>query len=178
MEIERDLEQCLDKSLYGRGNAKSWNSLIREIETGECSIHWIGGKPVRRVVMICIQVQGDAQSEFSNMRLFEAYQEFTDGRRRERGLWGVSEKMIPGEEPSFAAKRALKEELGFSEKEIQEVLFVHDPTIYREGKESPSYPGLFSQFTRYQATAHLPQHLYKESYIEVQADKRTVFVWR
>lgn len=178
MDIEKQLEQVLDRSLYGVGYAKPWNSLLREIEMGECSITWRDGKPIREVELICIQVQGNEASDFSNKRLFESYQEFRDGRRRERGLWGVSEKMLPGEVPTLAARRALQEELGFFDRDLEEIVLIVNPTNTQEEKESPSYPGLWSHFTRHQAIAYLPQHLCQERYVEIQADKTTVFVWR
>jgi hypothetical protein len=178
MDLEKRLEQVLDRSQYGVGDAKSWDTLLREIDRGECVITWSDGKPIREVELICIQVQGDARSQFSDRKLFEAYQEFRDGRRRERNLWGVSEKMLPGEVPALAARRALCEELGFCDRELEDIVFVFHPTIDQAEKESPSYPGLWSRFTRHRAIAYLPQHLCHEQYVEHQVDKTTVFVWR
>lgn len=175
--IER-LEKMLDRSLYGAGKAKSWDSLVQEIIAGECRIVWEQGQPIRQVEFMSIQVNADRDSEFAGLQLVEAYQQFSDGRRRERGLRPVSEKFKPGEDRLTVTKRALQEELGFSAREVEEIAITLDSAIVRETKESPSYPGLTTQYICHRAIACLPFHLCKAEYVEVQPDKKTVFIWK
>ena len=156
--------------MYGSGEAKYWDSLLKEIESGECQIEWEGDRPIRVIRVLKIDV-----SDPDGNSLYEAYQEFNDGRRRERGLWGISEKLQPGEDLQIAVVRAMAEELGIKTSQFS---FMTDPCHEVEEKESPSYPGLLTRYITYSATAYLDYDAVRDTYVEVQEDKKTVFVWK
>lgn len=173
--MNKNTEELLTKSLnpflYGSGEAKSWQSLLNEIESGDCSIEWSNdGIPVRVVRVLAISV-----CDPDDNKLYEAYQEFADGRRRGRGLWGVSEKLKTEEDLQQATVRAIKEELGIDSSKFS---FMVDPCHETEEKYSPSYPGLKTRYIRHFATVYLDFSAVKDEYIEIQPDKKTVFVWR
>lgn len=165
-----DLANFLPVDRYGKGEAKSWESLIKEVESGECSIEWEDDKPIRVIRVLKIAV-----CDPDGNNLYEAYQEFNDGRRRERGLWGVSEKVKPDEDLLSAVPRAIQEELGI---ELSQFSFQIDPQIEIEDKESPSYPGLMTRYVKRSAVVYLDESAVKPEYVEIQLDKKTVFVWR
>ena len=107
----QDLKNVLPLELYGHGQAKSFQSLLDEIENGESQIIWEENKPVRRlkvcrVKVICLDKE---------LTLYEDHQEFADGHIRQRGFDYLSEKMGVNENPIIAACRALREELGMNE---------------------------------------------------------------
>lgn len=171
----KKLEQVLDRSLYGQGDAKSWESLIEEIETGECHIVWSDNFPVREVSVLRIEVIASEDSQFPGAYLYKVYQEFSDGRRRKRKLSGLSEKIKPGEDLDKAAARAISEELGI-DSSLAAIQIDPCQEVFEE--ESPSYPGLMSRYLFYIATAHLDASVVKEFYVEIQKDKQTLFRWR
>lgn len=171
----KKLEQVLDKSLFGKGVAKSWQSLVDEIQSGECQILWSGDRPIRQISVLKIQILADEASDFPGASLYEAYQEFLDGRRRSRDLFGLSEKIKPGEDLDTAAVRALQEELGINSSQVAVQL---DPEQKVEEKESPSYPGLVTRYVFHAALVVLKADVVLPRYEEIQPDKKTVFVWR
>lgn len=141
---QTDLETWLaaagiDTTNWGRDNAKTVADLAREIASGESTLQ---NDPPRRVVQV-VQViipRGD------NV-LIETAQEFADGRVRRRDHV-PSEKMLPNEEPIVAARRCLKEELGLNTDQL-----LGPPTYTNFSKkviDSPSYPGLTTEFTMHQ----------------------------
>lgn len=160
------LEQYLNPALYGQGQAKSWQALHDEIANGECTIAWQDGRPVRTLRVAVL----DVRSPYGE-RLIEDRQEFTDGRTRRRNLDGLAEKMKPDESPYDAAIRALAEELNIRNVAVRLVGEAMDQ------RESPSYPGLLSQYHRFCFRADIPVTAYRTEYVEVQADKRTFFRW-
>lgn len=168
--VEFRLKNILPIDQYGQGSAKSFDSLCQEIRSGECQIEWEDDKPIRVIKVLSVKV-----NDPDGNNLFEAYQEFSDGRKRERGLWGISEKVQDGEDLQSAAIRAIKEELGI---ETSQFSIMVDPSFEVENKESPSYPGLASRYILYSAMAYIDKSAVKPEYIEVQADKKTVFIWR
>ena len=165
----KKLLESLPIAQYGKGQAKTVEHLLKEIESGEAQIVWEGGKPVRVVNLVCVEVV----SEDGEQQLVEEKQVFSDGRVRERGIWGVSEKLKPNEDPYEGAIRAMKEELGVENCSIQ-----FDSTE-REENESPSYPGLTTRYLKTNYTAKVWHEDYRpEGYVEKQKDKTTYFVWR
>lgn len=163
----QSLKDYLDLSRYGRGQAKSWDELEAEIREGESHIEWQDGRPIRVVKVACVEVLSH-----KGERLIEVTQELADGRIRQRGLIGLSEKFKPQEDPDEAARRALAEELGIHEELDFEVM---GQAI--EEKESVSYPGLLSRYYKFFFRVLFPRLLYKSEYVEVQATKRTIFRW-
>lgn len=108
------------------------------------------------------------------MQLFEDRQEFKDGRVRRRGLVGLSEKMKPDENPLLSAKRALAEELSFNSAGD-----IDDLGIERVDQQSPSYPGLPTEYLIHNMKTELPANAYNpEGYVEKQSDKSTFFIWK
>lgn len=170
MQVIEKLKASLPLDQYGQGSAKSWQSLLKEIESGECQIEWDGDRPIRVIRVLKIDV-----SDPDGNSLYEAYQEFNDGRRRERGLWGISEKVRPNEDLQIAVVRAMAEELGVWSNQFN---FSIDPSHEVEEKDSPSYPGLRTRYIKYSASACLDESAVCPEYVEVQSDKLTIFIWR
>jgi hypothetical protein len=168
-----DLKNVLPLEKYGHGQAKSFQSLLNEIKSGESQIIWEDSKPIRclkvaRVKVICLDRE---------LTLYEDHQEFTDGRIRKRGFDKLSEKMTIDEEPAIAAERALREELGMSNAALK-LTPIHLDGIDHDELESPSYPGLLTRYEFHDFLAYFPVEYWQEEFREVQADKTTVFVWR
>ena len=165
----KKLLESLPIAQYGKGQAKTVKQMIEEIESGESQIIWENGKPIRVINLVCVEVV----SEDGEQQLVEEKQVFSDGRVRERGIWGVSEKLKPNEEPYEGAIRAMKEELGVENCSIQ------FDSIEKEENESPSYPGLLTRYLKLNYQARVWDEDYKpEGYVEKQKDKTTYFVWR
>jgi len=165
--MQPPLSEWLNQSLYGVGEAKTFEALLHEIEQSECEIVWEDNRYIRLVQVVLVEVFSSAG------KLVEDRQEFRDGRSRRRGIEGISEKRRRDEDPLDAAKRALQEELGITA-DI-EVKFVQQTT---GEKISPSYPGLLSRYTKDLFTCYLPDELIQLEYVEVQDDKQTFFVWK
>lgn len=164
-----NLLERLPINKYGQGQAKTVEHLLEEINSGEAQIVWESGKPIRQISIVCIEVA----SEDGERQLFEEKQVFSDGRVRQREIWGLSEKLKPNEDPHEGAIRAMKEELGIENCSIQ-----FDSTE-KEEKESPSYPGLVTRYLKTNFLARVwNEDFNPEGYVEEQADKSTYFVWR
>lgn len=161
------LKKYLDLSLYGAGQAKTWNDLETEIRSGECLIEWQADRPIRLVKIACIEVLSH-----KGERLIEAYQELADGRIRQRRLTELAEKFKPHESPLEVARRALAEELG-----IHEHLAIETLGEAIDERESLSYPGLLSRYYKFLFRVVLPKSLYKPEYVEIQPNKKVVFHW-
>lgn len=158
---------------WGQGAAKTVGHLLREVSAGETVLTQRGRELLRQVGFAAVTVTyRDGREVYE---LCEDRQEFNDGRVRRRDTGSsVSEKIQPRENPRAAAERALREELGISSgvnlkggKETEEI------------KESPSYPGLPTQYLRHDFSAELkPDQYLPGGYVETQEDKTTYFVWR
>lgn len=124
----------VDVSLWGRDGNKTAVDLWQELQEGDCIMH--GPPPVRlvRVVQVIIQQEGQV--------LIEGAQEMGDGRMRSRNFY-PSEKMKPGEPPAAAALRCLQEELGIAP---SQVIVLSEASAQTEEGDSPSYPGLKTQY--------------------------------
>lgn len=164
------LERTLPLHLYGKGAAKSVDSLLREIESGECQLIWENDVPVRVLRVSLITVRSPLGS------LWEERQEFHDGRVRFRNMEGVSEKCRPEESFEETAIRGLQEELGLDRAivtpRLQEIRCETEVCT----RFSMSYPGLKSCYTRgiFQIWLENPA----PDYIELGSDKKTYFVWK
>lgn len=127
----------VDTSRWGKGNAKTVESLYAELASGEVELR---DTPFRRVLTGVVQLiirQGD------NV-LIEAEQVFYDGRRRARNI-PPAEKMLPGETYLDATRRCLFEELQIDPTRVHILEHTHDST--EELRSSWSYPGLLGQYT-------------------------------
>lgn len=136
-------EAGIDISAWGRNDAKSVVDLAREIANGESILQ---SEPPRRIVQV-VQVRIPLVRGDSECVLVESAQEFADGRVRRRNNM-PSEKMLPNEDPVAAAMRCLEEELGLDADQL-----LGPPTYTNSSQkimESPSYPGLTTEFTMHQ----------------------------
>ncbi|MBX3060936.1 MAG: NUDIX domain-containing protein [Anaerolineae bacterium] len=124
----------VDMSLWGKDGNKTAVDLWLELHHGDCIMQ--GPPPLRvvRVVQVVIQQGGKV--------LIEAAQEMSDGRLRSRRFF-PSEKMKPGEPPAAAALRCLHEELGVA---LEQVVILSEGGAQTEKGDSPSYPGLQTEY--------------------------------
>jgi hypothetical protein len=142
-ENQEELEQFLiskgiDTSLWGKGDAKSVSDLWNEIISGDSSIQ---AKPFMRIVnAVKIIIRKDKKV------LTEFQQELQDGRKRSRNML-PSEKKHIAENYRAAVKRAIYEEFGINEDDIESII----PTgeTKQEIRESISYPGLLTRYRYY-----------------------------
>lgn len=163
----------IDLSKWGQGDAKTVEQLFEEIEEGETElIKDIDGKLVRKVLCVGADIYyTDGDKTF---RLKEEKQMFADGRVRVRDFGrAVSEKMKFGEYSHDAMVRGIQEELGISSNvSLQEI-----ETVV-ETKDSPSYPGLTSNYVVDVFKVELVPRQYKpEGYVEERDGLTTYFVW-
>lgn len=121
----------VDISQWGRGTAKSLESLWDEVRYGEV---YLQDNPPLRVINV-VQVIIRKKDKI----LIESEQEFDDERRRSRNH-PPSEKMRRGENYVEAASRCLQEELGLKRQDFE----ILSSTYQQKQKEleSPSYPNL------------------------------------
>lgn len=164
-------ERGLPVAAYGQEKAKTIRHLLTELRQGECSLFLADGVLCRRILSVRIDIICDLDGR--RLKLVEDRQEFRDGRVRRRGFdASCSEKLVAGEDPLEAARRAIAEELGIAEP--VELQFVR--TEQHSGP-SRSYPGFHSHHEAFWYQLVLPAHLYRPEFVEEQPDKRTVFVW-
>ena len=166
-------------SKWGKENAKAVSHLFRELEDGDTElVEEVAGQLIRRVCFVNIEIMGVFNGQLH--RLIEEKQVFDEGMPLERvryrqNLGGaVKEKTHLNEEPSVAASRALFEELGI-------VSDVSLTVLNKEeiDRESPSYPGLRTQYRATYFEAELNGDQIKpEGYKEVELDKTTYFIWQ
>lgn len=173
-ELRKKLEQAgVDISVWGKGEAKTLESLYQELEKGESVLQVVDGKLelIRYVVSANVYY---FTKEGSKLHLQEDKQVFKDGRiRHRRYAQPIAEKMKPDEDPRNAMIRCLQEELGlkgdFNLKQIDS---------YQNKTASQSYPGLESQYFGHRFEVILDDEQFQEAgYQEEQDDKTTYFVW-
>ena len=168
-ELLDKLTSALPIHLYGVGIAKSFQHLCREIEEGETEIIWENSHPIRVVQFAFVEIFSHA-----GKTLIEDRQEFADGRIRRRGFRGISEKLKPSEDSLDGAKRGFIEELGLNPESLKLEFVGMDV----EEKESGSYPGLMTRYTKFHYKTEIPIEMYQEEYIEKCSDGiKTFFVW-
>jgi ADP-ribose pyrophosphatase YjhB (NUDIX family) len=136
-------ENGVDMALWGRNGYKTAVDLWLEVEQGDCIL--LGPPPLRvvRVTQVIIQQEGKV--------LIEGAQEMGDGRIRTRHFF-PSEKMKRGEPPAAAALRCLREELGIAP---VQVIVLSEGDSQTEECDSPSYPGLKTQYHFVEMVAHI-----------------------
>jgi ADP-ribose pyrophosphatase YjhB (NUDIX family) len=172
--LKNRLERAgVSTSEWGKGEAKTLRHLVQELKEGDCLLVEVDGKLIRTVTVGGADVLFETREEA--YRLIEEKQVFTDGRERRRNLGcAVSEKMKPGEDPLQAMSRGIREELGIND----EIALLYDGES-AQTIESPSYPGLTSQYINHRFTAFLTAEQFKsDGYVEVQGDKSTFFTWQ
>lgn len=164
---------CINTSSWGAGAAKTLEHLLAELRSGDSEVLICESGLVRRVCNIWVDVHVDDGDV--RRHLVELRQDFADGRTRVRTLpASIGEKAKSGEEPSKAAKRGLKEELGLTSSSY--ALRAGAP---RENPDTAqSYPGLRSEYLTFWFEADLKPAAYEaQGYVEKQRDKQTHFGW-
>lgn len=159
--------------IWGQGVSKTIGHLLQEVNDGETVLTQRGRELLRQVGFAAVSVIHRNGGEV--YELFEDRQEFRDGRVRRRDTGSsVSEKIQPGESPKDAAERALREELGITGR-----VNLKSGNKSEEIKESPSYPGLKTQYLRFDFQLELSDDQFSpDGYVEQQQDKTTYFVWQ
>lgn len=168
---------------WGTGDAKTVEHFLKEIQDKETIlVPGENGELLRRVNVTGVNVIY-VDFKGNTYRLHEEKQVFHDGRVRQRTLEAsLTEKMVPGETPEEAAYRALEDELqqltdrfgkGWSQKlRLSEFVVKNVPV------ESPSYPGVKSEYVLHTTEVKLPFEFYRPiGYQELQKDKTNYFVW-
>jgi len=169
---ERMLQRHVDLSLFGKGKAKSLADLLEEVANGETTLSEENGRIVRRISVITINVFVDLNGD--RYCLVEDRQIFDDGRERRRNLpSSLSEKIHQNEDVLTAVSRALQEEIGVNEF----TLLIPNPHKRIERNESPSFPGIFSEYTLHGVDVVISPSEYKEKYQEREKDLVTHFKW-
>lgn len=173
-ELRQQLEQAgVDISVWGKGEAKTLESLYQELEKGESILQIVDGRLELLRYVVSANVYYTTK-DGKKLRLQEDRQVFKDGRIRHRNYdQPIAEKMKPGEDPKEAMLRCLREELDLTGdcdlKQIEQ---------YQKKYESQSYPSLESQYIAYRFAVVLNDEQFQEAgYQEEQDDKTTYFVW-
>lgn len=159
---------------WGTNEAKTFEHLLDELNSGEAVLQERNGLLVRVVRGTSLHVY--YREDASTWILKEEKQVFADGRQRIRNIdISIGEKARPGELPGEAAWRALREELGISDK----LPLIPRPLVADGPVPSRSFPGLYTEHIIHIYDVFLPKRWFcPEGYIERQSDKTTFFVWR
>lgn len=132
----------IDTTQWGQGDAKSVENLWAEIGQGESQLQ--DEPPLRVVRMVNLIIRDGPRI------LLEAEQEFGENQQRYRGH-PPAEKIKPGESQVEAALRCLSEELQVTPDRVEILAWSEKPEQVRQ--ESPSYPGLPTNYVRYEVEA-------------------------
>lgn len=131
--------------------SKRMANLWNELTSGECYLE--DSRPPKRVLNVARVKIKNEKGEV----LVEAYQEMSDGRRRERNR-PLSEKIKQGEAAEEACLRGVLEELGAELGSRQRVMMDSESyTKEEEERDSISYPGLNTRFIIHSMEARIPQ---------------------
>jgi hypothetical protein len=159
---------------WGQGNAKTLDHLLKELNTGECTVE---ENPdyglLRKVKIVTMNVYYNDGAQ--KLKLHEDRQVYKNGRTTHREPeTSLMEKLKPDENPFEGAKRALAEEL-----DITSSLDIKDLGMKVENVQGLSYPGLRHEGTLFQYEVELSELEYNpEGYQEIQEDKTNYYVWR
>ena len=129
-------ENGIDSTQWGGGGTKTVANLWYELANEEMQL--LESPPLRVVHVVEVSIR---RGDFT---LKELEQEFGTGQRRTRNRL-PSEKIKPNESWATAALRCLKEELGVDEKDVILIEPTGEPV--KKLVDSPSYPGLRTQYT-------------------------------
>jgi hypothetical protein len=168
------IDAGIDISVWGTGQAKTLEHLLKEIDSGETIlITGATGELLRKVVVGNADVYYQSP-DGKRYRLKEARQVFKDGRERQRDLGAaVCEKIKVDEDPKDAMIRGIEEELGIT----GEIALSETGTNIQQ-INSPSYPGLESVYSHHKFQVTLTDGQFNpDGYVENQSDKSTYFVW-
>lgn len=153
---EEELRQLLtsrgvNTAAWGQGNAKTVTSLFAEVEDQETTLLLRpDGTLVRALNVMQVAVRDPRHRD---RVLVEASQVLPDGRERRREVL-LAEKMMAGEQWQDAAMRGIAEELGSILGDVLYVRLRHDTyTVRAASHDSPSYPGLRTEYTIHRVDA-------------------------
>ena len=169
-------EAKIDTTEWGQGKAKTLEHLAKEVIAGETEIaRTTEGKLVRRITVGKADIYYYDKESGNTYKLVEDKQIFKDGRERKRNLdAAISEKFKPDENPQEAIMRGIQEELN-----IKGEMKIEEKGMENEEIESPSYPGLNTQYVLHRFETFLERNQFnKEGYKEEQPDKTTYFIWK
>lgn len=158
---------------WGQNGSKTVTALWQEIVSGETVLQT--EPPQRQVQIVEIVIRHGDQV------LIEAAQELGDGQMRLREIL-PAEKMKAGEDMETAVLRGLQEELGITSENV--TILKDSYEQHQTHKDSPSYPGLLTHYTRHRLTVHvpgLPEHdFWQDNLSHEQGDpvKRHYWSWQ
>jgi len=159
---------------WGTNNAKTIQHLIKEINEEETILcENDDGLLIRQINVVSAKIYFETNEGIKYI-LSEDRQVFTDGRIRTRqNDSSVSEKMKPNENPEYAIKRGIQEELNI---QGDIVIIPYEKTT--STNYSDSYPTLLTQYTMHRFIVHLNETQFNiNGYFEAQQDKTTYFIW-
>lgn len=171
--IEQQLLQAgIPVATWGTGEAKSLQSLVDEVTSGESVLVNRDGTLYRVLHVARINVY--VRHMGGTLLLVEKKQEFLmpDGTRRPRIRehleYSISEKLHASEDAFQAARRAVQEELGIASVDLCEFIGTTEET-----SESASYPGLMTRYLFQNFLVLLHDADYQDEYIEYQSNAAT-----
>ena len=159
---------------WGKGGSKPFDSLVSEIENGECTVDQAG---VRRTKVVMADVISD------KVRLIEVKQVFSDGRERKRQMsfGSLGEKMLPGENVFTTLNRMFEEEFKFHLFENFRHFRLDGPVYKINHRPSSSYPGLQNSAEEFRFVIHVDNQIRRilgqDQVVSVEQDKTTYFKW-
>ena len=140
----------VDVSRWGTGNAKTCASLLEEVTSNETTLRLDNNTVTRELHVMQVAVRDPRHRD---RVLVEASQILPDGRERRREVL-LAEKMIGGELWQDAAMRGIAEELGSILGDVLYARLKEDThSVRTAAHESPSYPGLSTQYTIHRVDA-------------------------
>lgn len=161
--IAMKLTQLFPDITYGN---KTQDDIVQELALGECKLQQKEGEVIRVVNLVTIEIEHEGQL------LVEAFQELHNGKRVNRCIVGVAEKVQHGETPKQAARRGISEELeGITPEALEATGFNFDPN------KVSKYRGIQSFAAKHMFKATLKLEDIRERYEEIREGVRTVFVW-
>jgi hypothetical protein len=164
--VETDLLLLFRDLDSGRKKAADF---VSELILGESWLEMFDDQLCRIVSAVSVEV---AHPTDPNLHLVELRQEWNDGSIVERGLVGISEKILGGETAIAAAARGMREELKVSPLSLN---FVGTKT---ELNGKSAYKGIASYTELHRFEAKIAPKDLKREYWEIGEKKTVVFGWR
>ena len=179
--LRYDIQSLLEQhnvplELWGKGAVKDIDFLTKEVFNQEAQLLVVNEELFRKIRCVDVEIV-----HFQNgrvYRLIESKQVFKNGSERKRGYRGVSEKISQSENHIQGTQRALREELGLEENDIQSNIEIEHLEDNIELALSRSYPGLSTHYTVHKMRVLLSENEFNpEGYIEDNGNITTYFEW-
>lgn len=173
--LKTQLENAgVDISSWGTGKAKTLEHLQKEIEEGETVLTTNESGELIRLLTVASADIIYTSKDGKQYQLKEEKQIFKDGRERQRNFeHAISEKIKLKEDPEMAIARGIKEELGIES--VIDLIKIEDT---KNLVESPSYPGLKTEYNMHKFKAALNDEQFNpDGYVEIQDGLTTYFIW-